>query len=286
MNGSISLAWACPPALTCALAIVGCGGGAVDHDAGPIAADAAISTHDAWSLEDAGPSPEDAAIVLGDSAVPVMPEQCTGGLDEDGDRRADCDDDDCWTDERCIAIDVARVGPSLVPCGDPIEIDDDTVDATCPTLMPSSAEIPRDCEASTASSATARVFCDADGAAAALWIEERVTTPRSSRMISDRMFETTSFERAGILDWERQESGASARESPGTGAGREIGDHASSEHTGFRVISVRAVAPGDVVMRLLGMNRVVSVIDIDAGRSTDTRAALRTGGIRIVLPRP
>lgn len=208
-----------------------------------------------------------------------------GGLDEDGDRNVDCDDDACWAEPHCIARDVERVGPSLVLCGEPITIDDAAIDATCPMPMPSSADVPRECDAITSASATAHVFCDAEGTPAALWIEERLTTPRASRMLTERMYESTRFERASILDWERQESGGSARESPLIPLHEGRGD-APADHDGFRVISVRGVAAGDVVMRLVAMSRVLSVIDVDAGRSTDTRSALRTVGIRVVVPRP
>src|SRR5687768_11368584 len=96
---------------------VGCGGRdgtgpLAGRDAGRTAdsstADAGMPARDGEAREDdAGPRPD---------GGPVEPEVCSGGLDEDGDVRTDCDDDDCWAIEACAAEHVARSLPGLHAC--------------------------------------------------------------------------------------------------------------------------------------------------------------------------
>jgi hypothetical protein len=249
---------------------------------------------DASVLDDGGHGGLDGAAVDGGPAVDAGPsvdgghadEICTGGTDEDGDGQIDCADDACWSFEACIVEDVRRTVPDAVPCGDPITEDAAHTATDCAMIgMPDGSSTPTDCAAGVLET-TARVFCDASGAAAAVWIEERLETPRSTRMLGARQFEMTYFERASVIDWERQTSGASAH-SGGTSPPIHDGMFAATgESTGFRVITVRTALGSDTIARLLGMQRITSLIDLDLPMSMDTRSSLYTGGLFLSVPLP
>jgi hypothetical protein len=142
-----------------------------------------------------------------------------------------------------------------------------------------------ECDAGTLT-ATAHAFCDGTGAAAALWIEERFDAEETQRMLSARTFEHTYFERASVVDWERQTSGPSTREGGSGFPIHETQDRSAAGHAVFHVITVRSVLPGDGISRLLGMQRVVSLIDLDMPMSMDTRSTLHAGGLTLTVPHP
>lgn len=220
------------------------------------------------------------------SDAPPTPEVCSGGVDEDDDRATDCDDSDCWAEPTCIDADVARVVPGLVRCGAPVVLDAAATSADCAAIgTPEPGEIPTECDAATVTT-TILGYCDGEGASAALWIEERAATPRTSTMITPRLFRSTSYERVSILDWERHVSGPGS--TTGSGPipihdGRDFGTGGMDQ---FRTITVRAVAPGDGISRLLGFSAITSMIDVESGTSDDTRRSLRTGGLEFSVPRP
>lgn len=274
-----------------ALTALGCGGPAPAVDGGVGDRDTGIEG-DGGPGSDGGPGADGGP---GHDASPgndggpgvdggVIAEVCTGGVDEDGDLLTDCADSECWSIDACILADVATMVPGLVACGDPITLDATQTAAACGAIgTPPMSTMPTDCAAGT-EEVTAHVFCDASGAAAALWIEERLETPRTMRMLSARRFEQTYYERASVIDWERQVSGASSREG-GTGFPIHDGmDYSRGDTTGFRVITVRPVLPSDSVSRLLGLQLITSIIDLDLPMSMETRSSLRAGGLAISIP--
>lgn len=251
-------------------------------DTGSTTGDAGAPTEDAGVPNDAWAAPGSDAGSLVDAGT--TPEVCTGGLDEDGDTAIDCLDPDCFAFVDCIAADVAHSSPGLAPCGDPIEIDAAASREACATIgSPALSSYTSDCTTGSLT-ATARVFCDASGAPAALWLEERLSAPETQEMISARQFRLTYYERASVVDWERQSTGFGAREG---GAGFPLHDtqtNATGGGTLFTVITVRTVAAGDVISRLLGMQHITSLIDLDAPMSMDTRSTGYLGGLTLTVP--
>jgi hypothetical protein len=277
----VVLALGCGPGTS---AGVDAGGG--DRDTGTIVGDGGAPVDTGLPPGDSGP-PVDSGPPT-DSGSPVdggvMPEVCTGGVDEDGDFRTDCEDDDCWTLDACILADARTVAPGVVPCGDPIELDAAATRAACEAIgVPPFSEDPTECDAAT-TEVTALFFCDATGAVAALWIEERLETPRTTRMLSPRTFESTDYEHASIRDWEERVSGSGSSAGPGMSLHEGRIPTASGDTSGVQIISVRSVMPSDTISRLVGMYFITSIIDLDAGMSTDTRRVLRTGGLTISVP--
>jgi len=267
------------------LGVLGCGtnGTPSTVDGGNLpGADAASPRVDGGTPQgDAGP-----ALDAAGSDAATSPEVCTGGLDEDGDTAIDCADPDCFEFADCMAADVAHTTTGLVACGDPIVIDAAASAMACATIgMPMSATIPTDCAAGSLT-ATAQVFCDATGNAAALWIEERVTAPETQQMLDARHFRETYYERESVLDWERQESGPSAREGGNGFPIHEYQDNAAGGGNLFRVITVRPVLGGDRISRLLGFALITSLIDLDMPMSMDSRSNVHLGGLIITVPRP
>lgn len=272
------------------LSALGCGGGtSAATDAGPSpGADAGTPGVDAGAGTDAGPGVDGGADGGGlASDAGTTPEVCTGGLDEDGDTATDCADADCWDFADCVASDVAtHAGPGLFPCGDPIDVDAAASATACATLgTPMGSTYPTECSTGSLT-ATARVFCDESGAPAALWIEERLSAPETQEMTGPRTFREVYWERASVVDWERQVSGASSREG---GAGFPVHDGQTSAPgggTAFTVVTVRTALAGDVISRLLGMQEITSLIDLDMPMSTDTRRTAHLGGLTITVPTP
>lgn len=212
------------------------------------------------------------------------PEACAGGVDEDHDLAVDCADSECWTATHCAAADVAaHAAPGLVPCGAPIVVDEAASRAACASIgTPLGVTDPTDCTIGSLT-ATAQVFCEeGSGAPAALWIAETSTTPRSSEMLTPRTLRSIDFER-GSADWEQQSSADGSR----SGASLPLHDGAvfGAMQTTFTVVTVRTVAPGDAVSRLLRMQEVTSTIDVDAMMSSDTRRPLYLGGLTVAVPR-
>ena len=270
--------------------MLGCGTPAMGAiDAGPSRGDAGpLGGSDSGTPGvDAGPGADSGSGDTGPRAdAGVMPEVCTGGLDEDGDTASDCADNDCWTFADCVAADVAHMVPGLVPCGDAIEVDNAASSAACAMIgTPATATYPTDC-ATGSLTAAAHVYCNASGAPAALWLEERLITPETTEMLGPRRFRRTSYERASVIDWERQQSGFGAREG-GTGFPvHETQAGATGGGTLFTVITVRPVMHGDVLSRLLGMQFITSIIDFDLPMSMDTRSNTHLGGLIITVPTP
>jgi hypothetical protein len=263
--------------------VVGCGApSGATHDGGPIVGgDAGSPAVDVGAPADAGPIASDGG-PLADAGH--SPEICTGGIDEDGDTAIDCADSDCWTFADCMAADVVRVAPSLVVCGAAIELDATATAAACAMIgTPMGSPSPTDC-ASGSLQVTARVYCDSSGAPAALWIEERLTAPETTQMLSARRFRQTYYERASVIDWERQVSGASTREGATGFPIHETQGNGSAGGTLFTVITVRSVLAGDVISRLLGMQFITSIIDLDMPMTMDTRSSLHLGGLAITVP--
>jgi len=259
----------------------GDGGPGGDRDAAMTAGDGGVGGDSGGGAADAGPAVDGAVATDGG---PGSPEVCTGGVDEDGDAQTDCADDECWSFDACIAADVAHMVPGLVPCGDPLEVDPAASAAACAMIgTPAMSTYPTDCAAGTLE-ATGHVYCDASGAAAALWIEERLDTPRTTRMLTARRFEMTYFERASVVDWEEQRSGGSTR-TGGTGFPiHERSDYGGPDTTRFRIITVRPVLASDRISRLAGMAQITSIVDLDLPMSMDTRRTLRAGGLAITVP--
>jgi hypothetical protein len=111
-----------------------------------------------------------------------------------------------------MLADVTHVVPGATPCGDPIEIDMAASAMACAAIgVPMSSTYVTDCT-SGQETATGHLYCDGTGAPVALWLEENITTPRSQEMLSARTFRIVSWERASVVDWERQVSGPSGRE--------------------------------------------------------------------------
>jgi hypothetical protein len=267
--------------LSLALGVIGCGTNATPPADGgnPLGTDAA-SPHD-------GDTPRrDAALDAVGSDAGTSPEVCTGGLDEDGDTAIDCADPDCFEFADCMAADVAHTTTGLVACRDPIVIDAAMSAMACATIgMPMLQTTPTDC-ANGSLTATAQVFCDADGHAAALWIEERITTPETQQMLDARHFRRTLYERESVLDWERQESGPGGREGGSGFPIHEYFDNAPGGGNLFRVITVRSVLGGDRISRLVGFASIDSLIDLDSGTSMDTRTNVHLGGLILTVPSP
>lgn len=268
------------------LVLVGCAEPSALGDAGS-AADAGSAHRDGAVVDDGGggrDASRDAGAGAGDGGTTA--EVCSGGLDEDGDGTTDCDDSDCFLVTSCIASDVAmHEGPGLTECGDPITIDAADSASACATIgTPAMSTYATDCTTGSLV-ATARVFCDASGVPAALWLHEILTTPVSQQMLTPRSFRHVAWERESVLDWESVLSGGS-----GHSGGAELPVRESASNTSANdertVISVRSVAPGDVVSRLLGMFRISSLIDLDAPMSMDTREAFRLGGVIVTIPTP
>jgi hypothetical protein len=236
------------------------------RDAGPIAiGDGGMGG------TDAGPRPD----------APPSPEACTGGIDEDADTRTDCDDDDCWSIDACASEHVAGVVAGLVPCGAPIERTAAEALAACPRVMPRSSEIPTTCAPEIEIEATIRVYCTPAGEPGAVWIEERASTPETARMLSERRFEHTYYERQSVTDWERYASGISMLESsvmPLHEARGGTGDRAV-----HRVVTVRPVTGRGTIARLLGFAFIVSLVDLDAPMSMDTRSNVRLGAVEATI---
>ncbi|MDQ3035817.1 MAG: hypothetical protein M3Y87_25665 [Myxococcota bacterium] len=266
-----------------ALALVaGCGTTSAGLDAGTGASDSGVGTDGGVVVVDAGTTRDAEGPV--DAAPPSdaarTPEVCTGGLDEDGDTWIDCDDDGCWEESSCAAQHVAGTAPGLVACGEPIERSAVESDEDCARVgMPEGSEHPTECATEVDLESTVRFFCDAAGAVAAAWVLERLTLPRSSRMISERIYEVEDYEHVGVIDWERTASG------PGwsTGMGPSPTHESYGESTW--IVTVRAVAPGDAIDRLNGLAYVTTIIDLDAPMSTSTRRTFRTGATSFVVPR-
>jgi hypothetical protein len=235
--------------------------GSIGRDAGP------FMMGDGGDRLDAGPRPD----------APPSPEVCTGGLDEDADARTDCDDDDCWSLEACASEHVAGVVAGLVPCGDPIERTAEEALAACARTMPTSTMTPTRCAPEIEIEATIRVYCTSAGEAGAVWIEERASTPNTTRMLSERRFEHTYYERQSVIDWERYASGITMLEStvsPLHEAGAYGGERAL-----HRVVTVRPVHANGTIARLLGYAFIVSLVDLDAPMSMDTRMNVRVGAV-------
>jgi hypothetical protein len=294
MKERVSLARRASPALTLLVGTLtwqGCAGASpegidgfsgVEDAAVPGGSDARSPVDAGLGVLDSSSREEDAWARAGEDAG-AEAERCTGGLDEDRDREIDCNDADCVRDEVCVAADVTRLEPGLVPCGAPIALDADSTRSACRMLRPGSAMWPNDCEIGE-STVAARIFCDSDGEPTVLWVDQwLVPPPFRSRMIDAQTFELSSHQRASPADWERKESGFSSIEG-GLGPTREVSVVAGSVITSH-VVTVRRVSGGDVFMRLLGMSHVVSVVNRDSGRSTETRTTFRTAGMRIEIPR-
>ncbi len=270
---------------TFVLLVLGCGSPSVAAMDGGATGSEDAATPSA----DSGP-PIDAGMIGADGGplpdAGTSPELCTGGLDEDGDTAIDCVDPDCFGFADCVAADVAHMVPGLTLCGDLIEIDEAASRDACTMIgTPMLSMVPADC-ATGSLTATARVFCDASGAPAALWMEERLTAPETHEMLSARQFRQTYYERASVIDWERQASGVSAREG---GSGFPIHETQANGTTGgstFTVVTVRSALAGDAISRLLGMQFITSLIDLDSPMSMDTRSSVYLGGLALTVPAP
>lgn len=272
-------------AFVLSLVLVGCGTNATPPADGGnlLGTDAASPRVDGGTPPhgDAGPG-LDAA----DRDAATSPEVCTGGIDEDGDTAIDCADPDCFEFADCMAADVAHTTTGLVACRDPILIDAAMSAMACATIgMPMLQTTPTDCTTGSLT-ATAQVFCDAAGHAAALWIEERIVTPETQQMLDARHFRRTLYERESVLDWERQESGPSGREGGNDFPIHEYFDNAPGGGNLFRVITVRSVLGGDRISRLVGFALIDSLIDLDSGMSMDTRTNVHLGGLILTVPSP
>lgn len=265
--------------LVFAVSLVGCGPSTpepgTDAGAGPDTGE--VETDGGTPMADGGGPGDGGAL-----ADAPSPELCTGGLDEDGDLAVDCEDQDCWSTETCIAETVSTISPGLLPCGEPIEIDEAESAEACGAMgAPDGSEYPTDCAAASMT-ATVRVFCDGTLAPAAVWIEERASTAYSSRMLEPRTIERVYYDRTSILDWERHSSGAGS--STGTVFPAHEDSRSGADRTLTRVITVRAAVHGDGFSRLLGMTHITERLNVDTGTGSMERIPMRTGGLTIVVP--
>ena len=250
-----------------------------DGDAS-VRADGAVS--DAGRV-DAGPGADAGPGTDGGPAADAgrLPEVCDNAVDDDADARTDCADDDCWTFLACPAAQVAGIFPGLRACGDVIERSVADEDTACGAIgTPDRSEYPTICAGDIDVSATVRFFCNTDGAVAAAWVWERATLPRSTRMLSPRQLESIYYEHSYVLDWERI---SYAGGSTAGAVGAPLFE-SSVPGGGVSIVTVRALAPGNRVERLLGFARVTSIIDLDLGMSRDSRQNLRASGTAFTAP--
>jgi hypothetical protein len=153
-------------------------------------------------------------------------------------------------------------------------------DAACPLVgTPAGSESPTVCAGEVDVTATIRFFCDAEAVVRAVWIMERALLPRTNVMLSARRFEHTYYEHSYALDYERTRMGASSF----TGMGPSP-LHEQRTMDGVAIVTVRNVEPGASIERLLGLARIVSIVDLDLPMSMDTRSNLRVGATQITVP--
>lgn len=265
----------CASILLCSLGPLGCGERRAAVDSG-VPVDAAPSDS-GGPLLDAGPGGADGG-PLSDAAT--GPEICDNAADDDGDGLLDCADDDCWSLISCAAAQVETVVPGLTACHDPIERSADDEDAACALVgTPMGSMYTTACGTDVRITATIRFFCDTAMQVKAAWIWERATLPRTSRMLGPRQFEQTYYEYENILDWEHITSGASGYSGSGP-----IPVHRTGAIDGLGLLTVRPIEPGSTVERLLGLQHITSLIDLDMSMSMDTRSALRVGATTFAVP--
>ena len=272
------------------LGLVGCGEEPArrgDGDAGAAADAAGLDlgelTRDAAADVDAGATADGA--LPGDGAVPsdggaARPEVCDSGTDEDADGRIDCADDDCWSGVDCAAVHVATLTPGLTACHDPVLRSVADEDAACPAVgTPLGSEYPTVCAGEVDVSATIRFFCDADSDVRAVWINEIAVLPQRNVMLGARRFERTYYEHSFVLDYERTRMGAASFSRMGPSPLYE-----ARTTDGVAIVTVRTVEPGASIERLLGLARIVSIVDLDLPMSMDTRSNLRVGATQFTVP--
>ena len=238
----------------------------------PIPADALIARHDATLPPgtDGGPSDADAR----------MPESCTTPGDEDGDRLADCDDSDCW--DGCATTHVESELPGLVACREVITQTAAESLAACRTTG-DLAGAPTECLESVTLSATARFFCDAEGAVRAIWLDERLGFPANeSREAGPTARELTYYVRSSVRDLARVSSASSSGSTnPVLERSALRTPTAADETTVHRLISVFPIEPRTTAFqRLVGATRHVDII-MGSVRTSTSSTLFRTGTVNL-----